>query len=86
MKALERLMSTSTPVQMLLWSVYVTVWAAYGFGDADQEGFGDKLKPLILFLRICIGFWCTADSEKLSNNREYRNLNHLSQQKLNLDV
>ena len=36
MKALGRLTSTPTPVQMLLWLVSVEVWVAYGFGDAAQ--------------------------------------------------
>ena len=74
MKDLEQLTTTPTPVQMLLWPVSGVVWVAYGFDDAAQEVFGDKLKPLNFFLSIHIGFWCTADSEKSSNNREYRNL------------
>ena len=44
--------------------------------NADQDCFGDKLNPFNLVLSIRIGFWCTADSGKKSNNREYRNLNH----------
>ena len=59
---------------MLLHPVYVSVWVAYGFSDAAQEGFGDNLNHLNLVIRICIGLWCTADPEKLSNNRECCNL------------
>ena len=36
MKALGRLTSTPTPVQMILWLVSGAVWVAYGFGDAAQ--------------------------------------------------
>jgi hypothetical protein len=62
MKALERLTNTPTPVQMLLRPVSGVIWVAYGFGDAAEEGFGDKSKPLNIVLSIRIGFWCTADS------------------------
>ena len=48
MKALGRLTSTHTPVQMLLWPLSVAVWVVYGLGGASQEGFGDNIKPLNL--------------------------------------
>ena len=64
MKALGRLTRKPKHVQMLLRPVYVSVWVAYGFGDAYREGFSDKHKPLNIVLSIHIDFWCTLDSEK----------------------
>ena len=61
---------------MLLHTVSGAVWVFYGFGDAAQWDVGDKLNILNIFLSICIGFWCTANSEKKSNNRKYHNLNY----------
>ena len=57
-------MSTPMTVLMLQQTVYGAVWVDYGFGDAAQEGFGDKLKPLNLFLSIRIAFYCNEYSQK----------------------
>jgi hypothetical protein len=51
------------------------LWLAYGSGDASEEGKGYAVQPMEEATEIDMGFVrCTLESDKSSNNREFRNL------------
>jgi hypothetical protein len=54
---------------VLLRLVLSALWLAYGFGDTSEEGKGYAVQPMEEATEIDMGFWCTLESDKSSNNR-----------------
>jgi hypothetical protein len=73
-KSMQRFTNLPSPIMVLLRLVLSALWLAYGFGDASEEGKGYAIQPMEEANEINMGFWCTLESEKSSNNREFRNL------------
>lgn len=73
-QALQRFFAPDVPVQVLVRPVAGACYVAYGAGDASEEGFGSRIRPLGMEPLLRRGFWCTEDSENSSNWREMRNL------------
>jgi hypothetical protein len=76
MTSLQRIISLPSPIILVLRPVLDHIWVAYGFGDAAREGIGRLIVRQSARDHVCVrmAFWCSEHDEKISNNREFRNL------------